>query len=329
MIECKKTFITLPAIACSLSLLGVLLCLPFAYAQQNTNEQEGSGDTRHIERLGEAGVDEWEMDLALPAAAPVSSANSGITSLPDAAQNTELQRLLSSLAANPSDSGVLAKLSTLLTDVVAQANALMDIGSIDEAEELLAVVQPIEPNLHGLKSAQIRLQVMREASDLVETGDIALQARHLIEPENDSALHYYNQALGKDPNSRSAQLGLQKVQEALILRANDSAQELDFELAAEWLQEASAVREDQSLVDEAKWQLEAFASMRADDLENEVMEAMDAGQFSLADFTIIDLIALGGHEDRVQYLRAQLKDVRFYGGFQPGQVINDKFLKST
>ena len=102
----------------------------------------------------------------------------------------------------------------------------------------------------------------------------------------------------------------------MIFRANDSAQELDFELATEWLEEASAVREDQLPVDEAKAQLAAFMGMRADDLENKVMKAMDAGQFSLADFNIIDLIALGGQEDRVQKLRAQLKEARFYGGFE-------------
>ena len=327
MIVCKKTFITPPAIACLLGLLSVLSCLPFAYAQQSTKD-EGQSDTRHIGRLDEAGVDEWEMDLALPAAAPVAPASTGIASMPDVAQNAELQRLLSSLAADPSDSGVLAQLSALLADVVAQANALMDISSIDEAEKLLAIVQPIDPNLRGLKTAQKHLLILREANDLAETGNAALQAQRLIEHGNDNALYYYNQALVQDPKNRLAHLGLQRVQEELILRANDSAQELDFELAAEWLQEASAVREDQSLVDEAKAQLEAFENMRADDLEKEVMEAMDAGQFSLADFTIIDLIALGGHEDRVQYLRAQLKEVRFYGGFQPGQVISDKFLES-
>jgi len=47
MIGRKKTFIKLPAIACLLGLLGVLSCLPFAYAQQSTNEEEGGG-TRHI-----------------------------------------------------------------------------------------------------------------------------------------------------------------------------------------------------------------------------------------------------------------------------------------
>ena len=328
MFACKNTIISPHLIACLLVLFSVLLCLPYAHAQQEIKDED-SGENRRIDRLGEVSADEWEMDLALPAAAPVAPTNGDVAVLPDAAQNEELQQLLSSLAANLSSSTVLAQLNTLLTDVVAQANALMDNGSIDEAEQLLTVIRSIDPDLGGLKPAQKRLVVLREASDLVETGNIALEAGHVIEPENDNALYYFNQAKLKDPNNISVQTGLVRVQEALILRANDSAQELDFELAAEWLEEASAVREDQSLVDDSKAQLAAFMDMRADDLENKVMQAMDAGKFSLADFNIIDLIALGGQEDRVQKLRAQLKEARFYGGFEPGQIISDSFLDSA
>lgn len=328
MFACKKTLISPCVTACLLTLLSVFLCLPYSHAQQDT-EDEGSGDNRHIERLGEAGTEEWEMDLALPSAAPGMSTSGDVVALPDADQNEELQQLLSSLAANPSSSKVLAQLNTLFTDVVGQANELMDSESIDEAEQLLAVIHSVDPNLPALKTAQARLVFLREASDLIETGYIALEAQHVIEPENDNALHYFNQALLKDPNNTSVQLGLARVQEVLILRANDSAQELDFELAAEWLDEASAVRENQLLVDEAKGQLSAFINMRADDLENKVMKAMDADQFSLADFNIIDLIALGGQEERVERLRAQLKEARFYGGYEPGQVISDTILEST
>jgi len=327
MFACKINFISLRVNACLLTLFSVLLYPSYSHAQQD-NEVEHSRNNRRIERLDEVSTDEWEMDLTLPTAAPVMPTSGDIASLPDVAQNEALQQLLSSLAANPSSSKVLAQLNTLLTDVAAQANDLMDSGSIDEAEQLLAVIQSIDPNLRGLKSAQTRLQVLREASDLVETGNIALEAQHVIEPENDNALYYFNQALLKDPNNSSIQLGLARIQEALILRANDSAQELDFELAAQWLEEASAVRENQSMVDEAKAQLAAFMNMRADDLEKKVVKAMDAGQFSLADFNIIDLIALGGQEERVQKLRAQLKEARFYGGFEPGQVISDTFLDS-
>lgn len=328
MFACKNTIISPRLIACLLILFSVLLCLPYAHAQQEIKDED-SRENRRIDRLGEVSADEWEMDLALPAAAPVAPTNGDVAALPDAVQNEELQQLLSSLAANPSSSKVLAQLNTLLTDVVAQANALMDNGSIDEAEQLLTVIRSINPDLGGLKPAQKRLVVLREASDLVETGNIALEAGHVIEPENDNALYYFNQAKLKDPNNISVQTGLVRVQEALILRANDSAQELDFELAAEWLEEASAVREDQSLVDDSKAQLAAFMNMRADDLENKVMQAMDAGKFSLADFNIIDLIALGGQEDRVQKLRAQLKETRFYGGFEPGQIISDSFVESV
>ena len=328
MFACNKTFISPRLIACLLILFSVLLCLPYVHAQQET-KVEDSAKNRRIERLGEVSADEWEMDLALPAAAPVVPINGEVVALPDPVQNEELQQLLSSLATNPSSRKVLAQLDTLLTDVVAQANTLMDNGSIDESEQLLAVIQSIDPGFLGLKPAQQRLVVLREASDLVEAGDIALEAGHVIEPEDDNALYYFNQAVLKDPNNTSGQSGLVRVQKALILRANNSAQELDFELAAEWLEEASAVSEDQSLVDDSKAQLATFMSIRADDLENKVVKAMDAGQFSLADFNIIDLIALGGQEDRVQKLRAQLKEARFYGGFEPGQVISDSFLESA
>ena len=218
MFACKKTFISPRLIACLLILFGVLLCLPFAHAQQETKEEE-SGENRRIERLGEVSADEWEMDLALPAAAPVAPSNGDAAALPDALQNEELQQLLSNLAANPSSNKVLAQLNTLLTVVLAQANASMDGGSIDEAEQMLTVIQSIDPYLHGLKTAQRRLVVLREARDLVETGNIALEAGHVIEPENDNALYYFNQALLKDPNNTSVGSGLIRVQETLILRS--------------------------------------------------------------------------------------------------------------
>ena len=47
----------------------------------------------------------------------------------------------------------------------------------------------------------------------------------------------------------------------------------------------------------------------------------------MADFGIIDLMALGGQESQIKSLLARLKEARIYGGFEPGQVISDE-LKS-
>jgi formylglycine-generating enzyme required for sulfatase activity len=124
-------------------------------------------------------------------------------------------------------------------------------------------------------------------------------------------------------------LGVQRVQENLIERATESAQGLDFEMAENWLDQAAGIRQDQSLVDEARSQLADFENMRGADLESAVLTALEAGDFNLAEFTIIDLIALGGQENRVQVLRTRLEEARFYGGPEPGQSVADEFLNSN
>lgn len=317
-----------------LILISVALCPPYSHAQQQTEEpgetpaDVEASDSRHIERLGEAGTDEWEMDLALPPAAPQTPANGGTASLPDTEQDQVLQQLLSELAANPGNGKVLAQLNTLLADVLGQANELIDGNSADQAAQLLAVIQTINPELGGLKAAQKRLRDLGEIAKLVLAGNAALEEQRVIEPPKDNALYYFDKAVLKDPDNSEAQQGLARVQEALILRASEYVQDLDFETAEYWLQQASDVRENQSPVDEAWAQLAAFKDMHADDLEARVLKAMDAGKYSLADFNIIDLIALGGQEDRVEILREKLEDARFYGGFEPGQIIRDAFLEN-
>ncbi|GMR15134.1 MAG: hypothetical protein BMS9Abin30_0755 [Gammaproteobacteria bacterium] len=286
------------------------------------------GTSRRIERLGDASTEEWEMDLSLPIVAPTAPGGAGATSLPDAAQNQQLQQLLTRLAAEPDNSKVLAQLNKLLADVLGEAGNLMERGSIDAATKLLAVIQPIDPNLRGLKSAYRRLKVLREVDALLVTGYAALEAQRVIKPEEDNALYYFKQALQKSPDNNSIQLGLARVQETLVLRANEAAQELDFGMAEQWLQQASEVRENQSLVDDAREQLSTFQNMHAEDIEKKALTAMDTGKFDLAEINIIDLIAMGGQEERVKILQAQLEEARFYGGFEPGQIISDVFLQS-
>jgi len=401
MLACKKTFNSPRVILCLLILFSVMLWLPYAYAQQPSDdagdvasgeatsaeapgtsrrlEQSGDvstdvasevassedtsgedlgdsrrieqpgdvstddagevasgeatsaeapGTSRRIERLGDVSTEEWEMDLSLPIAAPTTPGGGGDTSLPDPEQDQQLRQLLTRLAADPNDNKILAQLNTLLADVLGQALDLIESGSLDVAAKLLAVIQPIDPALRGLKSANQRLKVRREVDELLVTGYAALEAQQVVEPENDNALYYFRQALQKNPDNNSIQLGLARVQEALILRANESAQELDFGAAEQWLQQASAVRENQSLVDDAREQLSAFQNMYAEDMERKALAAMDSGKFELAEFNIIDLIAMGGQEERLKILQAQLEEARFYSGFEPGQIISDAFLQS-
>jgi len=293
-----------------LILFSTLLCASYSQAQQQPEEE-----TR---------TEEWEMDLRLPSAAPVSNPGGGAFVLPDEEQSQELKQLLSRLAENPGDTGVRAKLNALLSDVLGQANALMDSGLSGEAERLLQLIQSIEPGLSGFSAAKSRLRALEKSSDLLEAGDAALASGLILEPENSSAVHYYNQVLKLAPQSVAARKGLENVQMNLIGQALESAREFDFETAEFLLQDAMIVREDQTAVEQARIELADIKQHRVAELEQKVLDAIMSGNFNLADFSIIDLMAMGGQENLVKSLLARLEEARFYGGFEPGQVISDE-----
>ncbi len=303
--------------------LSALLCAHTLQAQQKPDESKPP-DSKRIERLGETSTEEWEMDLRLPRA--VSPMSTGVVEfvLPDEGQNQKLKRLLSSLAANPGNSETLVALNALLADVLVQANALVDAGSFDQAEPLLSLIQSINPGLAGLNTTRNNLKSLEKANELALAGEDALDSGWVLEPENSNALYFYGQALEIDPQNRLALKGLEKLQGLLIEEALAYAGELDFETAEVWLEEASSVREDQKPVEDARIEVSEFKRERAIELQRKAMDAMTSGDFGLADFTIIDLMALGGQEEQVRSLLARLEEARFYGGFEPGQVISDE-----
>ncbi|MDX1381712.1 MAG: SUMF1/EgtB/PvdO family nonheme iron enzyme, partial [Xanthomonadales bacterium] len=277
---------------------------------------------RRIQRLGESDADaEWQPDLAVPSA-PAEAAQ-GEAVLPEPEQNERLQALLRTLAASPGNSRALADLDALLGEVIDQANGLMDERRADEAQPLLTTVRAINPGQRGLRDAERRLETLRETDALLASADRALAAEHLVSPFEGSALSLYRAAQALEPDNPDAERGIRAVQQALVNRALSYAAELDFEAADRWLDEAATVREPQDLVEEGREQVAVFRAQRAEDIEQQALAAMDAGDFTLTEFLIIDLIALGGHEERVTVLQQRLEEARVYGGFEPGQVLRD------
>jgi len=221
--------------------LSTLLCVSYSQAQQPAPARD-STDSRRIERLGEGSTDEWEMDLRLPGLAPAVKLGNSEFALPDEEQNRKLQELLAKLAENPGDPGLLAQLNIILEEVLAEINDLLDAGSIEQAEQLFPLIQTMNPDFEGFNAAKFRLKTIDETNELLNQAEAALLSGQLLEPENSSAMYYYSRALEKDPQSEAAQKGLERIQQALIEWALESARELDFETTELWLLEASAVR---------------------------------------------------------------------------------------
>lgn len=292
-------------------------------AQQNQTNPEAD-DTSRVERLGEVTADEWEMDLAVPESGTGRTAKPQSLVLPDPGQDKALRDLLSKMAREPGNRDTATRLDVLLLDVLQQANQLIDEGSVNQAEQLLDIIQSVNPALEGLEPARQRISTRTDVRQLLIAANAAIESERFLEPAGDSAYFYFTAALEKDPRDRDAKQGLARLQDTLLNKARESAREFDFETADQWLSDAIALQQDLEAVESAREEVSSFKSQHAVDLEQKAITAMDTGDFDIADFHIIDLIALGGNGALVESLRTRLKKARLYGGYVPGQLIRDE-----
>ena len=288
------------------------------------NLEEEAVPVRRIQRLGDVvGENEYELELSVPQS---TGALPDSISLPDENQQQQLQRFLATLASNPGDQPTLDSLDTLLTDVVRQANEAMDAGQQTQAINLLGVVQAVNPNHPGIKPAQDRLGALRAVQGKLESARNAMTESRVDEPADNCALFFYRQVLDLDPANEEALHGLLLVQQDMVARSIAHAEAMEHDSAERLLEDASDVREEQDLVEQARQEINGIKSSHAEKLESQAVQAMDTGDFTAAENMLIDLVALGGQGERVTQLRRRLEEARMYGGFKPGQIIRDPFM---
>jgi len=291
--------------------------------EQGTGEQE---EARRVRRLGDISSDDYEMDMAAPPSAPgPATQGPGVLDLPDEEQNSQLQKLLSNLAVRPGNREALGALDAFLDGVLEQAGELAGQGELDRAQHLLSVVRNVNPHKSGLAGALKKLEDLRNIGEWLLAASQALDAGRIIEPEGSSAMHFLRRVEEVDPGNQAAEEGLLRAQGQLIDRALDAARELDFESAEEWLYEASTVRQEQDLVAAAEARIADYQAQQAGQLRRNIRQAIEDKDFDLAEFLLIDLIALEGNNGQVRELREELSSARVYGRYAPGQVITDPF----
>ncbi|MEJ2534719.1 MAG: formylglycine-generating enzyme family protein [Gammaproteobacteria bacterium] len=296
---------------------------------RNVNpRQEGLEQaTRDLQALLESEAERPAPPTARPPAGKTNTVDSvSPYRLPIAAQTRRLDELMSALARTPGNRAAALELESLLNDVLAQAEVAVDERDFERAERLLGVVRSVNPRKRGLAEGLRDLEQAREIAELLDAAERAARRGALYEPLTDSAYFYYRKVLALDSVNREAIAGLASVQQVMVGNAIDAARNLDFELAEAWLREASAVREPQDLVEDARQEIQSFRDLEARRIEDDVAEALRRGDYEYAEFRLIDLIALGGYEERVAALREGVAREQIYGQFEPGQRIQDRFL---
>lgn len=289
------------------------------------NTQQSLPEERRVQRLGDVvGENEFELELSVPKAPGQLSAD---IRLPDEREQQQLQELLTQLANNPGDAVTQRRLSILLDQVISATNAAIDNNDRSGAEARLAVVNAVNPDHPGLARSRQRLADLDKVEGQLAAARKAVEEDRLDQPENNSAWFFYRQVLDSAPENVEAQEGLIAVQEYIITRALEQARARDFDSAERSLEDAELVWNDRQRVDQAREEVEKIKTERAGVLEESAVKAMDGGQFESAERFLIDLVALGGQDERVNALRRRLEEARMYGGFKPGQIIRDHFMQ--
>jgi len=307
-------------------LLGMLAAPLWAAAQEQDASTTDSGkppqtEERRIQRLGDTRTEDYPLELSVPDTGG-SDAGSQLD-LPDPEQNKRLQSLLSRLAAHPGNTSALRDLDEFLSAVLDQANRHIEAGEYPQATRLLGIVRNVNPHQSGLDDAYRRLRNIRSIREWLQAAETARSENHLDQPAGDSAMDYYHRILALDPQHAEALNGLLEVQRTMLGYAVGAAQNLDFDTADAWLERASKIRKSQDLVEEARKKVAGFHERQADIIIDNINKAIDAGDFEYAEFTLIDLIAMGGHEEKVAALQQNLREARIYRQFKPGQVVQD------
>lgn len=321
--------------ALSVTAMGCLFGAVLLLAQSASNPDDANSTTdsavqgrdtpaRHIQRLGDVvGATEWEPQLTVPGRAGVLPVAVHLT---HEQQQQQLLAILDRLADSPGDPAAQHDLNLLLEDVVRQANAAIDALQIDQAEQLLGVVQAINPAHQGLQATRDRVVRAGEVGGQLAAARKALDEGRVYQPDNHSAWFYYRQVLDQSPDNEEAQQGLITVQGHMLAKAMDFAQQLDFDSADRLLEESAFVLQDQRQIEQSRLEIAQIRSKRAEQLESEAVAAMDRGEFARAERLMVDLVALGDQQSTINQLRRRLEEARIYGGFEPGQSIRDHFL---
>ena len=245
--------------------------------------------------------------------------------LPNAAQAERLDQLLTMIAARPNSQAALAELDALLDDLLVQAKAAINQGEYEKASFLVETVRNVNPRKRELAEIRRTLSQSQEVDEWLEAARVAEQEGALIEPRLGSAYYHYRRVLSVSPQNQEAVRGIEAIQQVMVVYALDASRNLDFDLADAWLEEASGIQTNQTAVEEGRRQIQQFRNEMAAGIEEEIINSIRAGDNNMAEFRLIDLIALGGYEERVQELRAMMTQEESYGQFEPGQVLQDAF----
>ena len=236
----------------------------------------------------------------------------------------------------PDDEDALTGLNRALTMLLGDGDEALLQSDVDplalkRAHDIAAVARTVRAADANVVAFLSRVDRADRIAALNLAGERDVVAGRFGEDDTVGALDRFREVLRLRPGQARASQGLAAVESGLIRRAEQAAEQRDFDTAAQWLATAAKVRPDLETAADARVRIEAIRLSQIRQLHDESLVALgqrDGLELARRNLAEILRIAPTGNVPAASDLRQRIELASRYGLFRPGQVFTDA-LKST
>lgn len=235
--------------------------------------------------------------------------------------------LLDSDAGNEEAAAGLERARERLLEMGAEAldAAGEDADALSNARRVAAVARGVWPEDAGVEAYLQQVDLADQLWQLNSAAEDEIAAGNYGESGQGGALTLLRQALELSPDQPRAMQNVAAVESALIRRAENAADEDDFEGAGQWLARAGTIRPQAGTVEDARERIERQRTVRIAQLRDQGISVLgDFDGIAKARTILAELLRIAEPGDSAAAeLRERIDLAVHYGLFRPGQVFTD------
>lgn len=227
------------------------------------------------------------------------------------------------LAIDGNSAGARAGVDRAVASLVQRGEAAIAAGRFDEAARLSTTASRFRPQDAAVRALGSKIAAGREVAQQLAQAQTHINAGRLIEPAGNNALEVYRAMLATDRDNAAAQAGLADVEARLIAQAEAAAGGGDYAAADRLLAAAATAFPGSQGIQDAGARIVSQREGRAQAIEDQILAAIEAGEFDRGMTLLEQLAAVSLQERQVQELRTRLDNARLYASHRPGDRFTD------